>query len=163
MTRQWKLVLTSMAVLTALVFGWYELSGSAKPLHAAKVDAELADGSGILDGLVFSGELGLLGKPADVKDKLVFADGMFVSTECEKRCNYPARPYFVRQRGEKIEFVSETQCPTKDAKIVWRGTVDNETISGEATWTVNRWYWTVEKKFWFEGTLAEPATSTASK
>ncbi len=163
MKRQSKFVLAFIAVSTALVVGWYELSGSAKPLHAAKVDAAVADGSGTLDGLIFSGELGPLGRPADVKDKLVFADGMFVSKECEKRCNYPARPYFVRQRGEKVEFISETQCPTKDAKIVWRGTVENESISGEATWTVNRWYWKVEKKFWFEGTLADPATSTASK
>lgn len=97
-----------------------------------------------------------------MKDTLVFANGTFVSTECERRCKYPARPYFIRQVGDRIEFISETRCPDKDAKIVWRGTVDDGTIKGVFTWTTVRWYWTIEKEFSFEGTIVEGATPIAS-
>lgn len=105
--------------------------------------------------MTFSGDVGPLGKPANVRDLLVFAKGTFVSKECERRCGYPAAPYFVRRVGDTTEFISETRCPDKDATIVWRGTVDDDTIKGVFTWTTSRWYWTIEKEFWFEGTLAD--------
>jgi len=65
-----------------------------------------------------------------------------------------ASPYYVREEGNGLSFVSETRCPYKDATIVWRGTVEDGQLRGESTWVVKRWYWTVEKKFRFEGTLA---------
>jgi hypothetical protein len=149
------------AILAVLGSGWFLFSEFQRPVQAERVEAIDLRGSGILDGMTFASELGPRGEPADVEDSLVFADGMFVSTECELRCDYPARPYFVRQNGDRIEFVSETRCPHKDAKIVWRGTVDDKTIKGTATWTLSRWYWTIEKEFWFEGTLAKPETPVA--
>ena len=149
---------TALAVLGG---GWLLFSEFQRPVQAERVEAIDPSGSGILDGMTFASELGPDGKPADVMDTLVFANGLFVSAECERRCNYPAHPYFVRQNGDKIEFLSETRCPDKDAKIVWRGTVDEDTIQGTFTWTVARWYWTIEKEFWFKGTLAEPATPVA--
>jgi hypothetical protein len=108
---------------------------------------------GPLDGMTFVGALGPYGQPKDVEDVFVFENGSFVSKECEVRCQYPPRPYFIRKVDGKIEFVSETKCPYKDAKIVWRGTVDGNTLSGVATWTVRRWYWTVENRFEFSGKL----------
>jgi len=149
------------AALAVLGGGWLPFSDFQRPVQAERVEAIDPGGFGILDGMTFASELGPEGKPSDVKDTLVFADGLFVSMECERRCNYPARPYFVRQNGDKIEFVSETRCPDKDARIVWHGTVEDDTISGTFTWTVARWYWTIEKEFWFEGTLAEPDTPVA--
>lgn len=150
-----------IGAVLAVLGGWWLLAELQRPVQAEKVKAAELSGSGILDGMTFASELGPSGKPADVKDTLVFANGMLVSAECERRCNYPARPYFVRRNGGAIEFVSETRCPDKDAKIVWRGTVDDETIKGTFTWTVVRWYWTIEKEFWFEGTLADPSTPVA--
>lgn len=129
---------------------------------AQNVVAEPVKAIGFLDGKTFRGELGPVGKPADVEDIFVFEDGTFLSKECERRCNYPASAYFVRRQDDGIAFVSETRCPTKDATIVWRGVVDGETVSGRLTWTVKRWYWTVEKEFWFSGTLEEPAKPIAS-
>jgi hypothetical protein len=149
------------AVLAVVGGSWLLFSEFQTPVQAERAEAVDLSGSGILDGMTFVSALGPAGKPSDVDDNLVFADGMFVSTECELRCDYPARPYFVRQNGDKIEFVSETRCPHKDAKIVWRGTVDDKTIKGTATWTLSRWYWTIEKEFWFEGTLAKPDTPVA--
>jgi len=72
--------------------------------------------SGPLDGLRFTGALGPDGKPKDTPDTFVFENGNFVSKECELRCSYPARPYFVRVNVSKTEFISETQCPYKDER-----------------------------------------------
>ena len=118
--------------------------------------------SGPLDGMIFEGALGPSGKPKDTADSFVFENGTFVSRECELRCKYPARPYYVRSNGDKTEFISETQCPYKDAKIVWRGTVDGDRIKGKSTWVVRRWYWTVENTFEFEGKLVSDSASTAA-
>jgi hypothetical protein len=116
---------------------------------------------GPLDGLTFQGALGPDGKPKDIQDTFVFEDGTFVSKECELRCKYPARPYFVRVNGATTEFISETQCPYKDAKIVWRGTIEGDRIKGRSTWVVNRWYWSVENTFEFEGKLVEKRPTSA--
>ena len=118
--------------------------------------------AGPLDGMVFEGALGPDGKPKDTADSFVFANGTFVSKECELRCKYPARPYYVRVNGDKTEFISETQCPYKDAKIVWRGTVEGDRIEGKSTWVVKRWYWTVENTFEFEGKLVSSPPAAAA-
>jgi hypothetical protein len=124
--------------------------------------AARATAAGPLDGLSFRGAVGPDGKPKDIPDLFVFENGSFVSRECELRCEYPARPYFVRQIGSKTEYISETKCPYKDAKIVWRGTIEGDKIKGKSTWIVKRWYWTVENTFEFEGKLQKEPPTTAS-
>ena len=138
------------------------MSTASNPKIADAIEESGTSGSGPLDGMTFTGALGPDGKPKDIADTFVFANGKFVSKECELRCKYPARPYFVRQKGNQTEFVSETQCPYKDAKIIWRGTVKGDTVKGISTWTVRRWYWTVENRFEFEGKLAKQSTPVAS-
>lgn len=157
-----KYVLTIGLLIAGLIGGWFVFSQAAKPLQAQKIATAEPSGSGILDGMTFVGELGPVGKPADVKDNLIFANGMFASVECDRRCGYPAGPYFVRHVGDKIEFVSESNCTYKDAKISWRGTIENGTLKGGFTWTSSRWYWTIEKDFWFEGKLVAPTSPAAS-
>ncbi len=133
-------------------------------LTAQATQPPVADDNGVrviagpLDGLAFVGMLGPSGKPKDIADRFVFENGTFVSKECELNCSYPARPYFTRIDGERVEFISETRCPYKDATITWRGTVENGRISGSSTWIARRWYWTVESTFEFEGELV-PVTS----
>jgi len=117
---------------------------------------------GPLDGMSFTGALGPDGQPKDVTDRFVFANGTFVSKECELLCKYPARPYSVKISGGKTAFFSKTKCPYKDATIVWRGTVDGDTIQGVATWTIKRWYWTLEKKYEFSGKLEQSTPPLAS-
>lgn len=143
-------------VVVTLVSGWTTQGFGA--------DSDMVEEAfeGPLDGLTFVGALGPDGKPKDIPDSFVFENGTFVSKECELKCKYPARPYFVRINGEKTEFISETQCPYKDAKIVWRGTVEGDTIKGRSTWVVKRWYWTVENTFEFEGKLADQPVSISS-
>lgn len=148
--------------MAILIGGWFVLSQATKPLQAKKIETTERGGSGILDGMTFVGKIGPVGKPADVQDALTFTNGMFVSIGCDRRCGYPAGPYFVRYVGDKIEFVSEGNCTDKNAKISWRGTIENDTLKGSFTWTSKRWYWTIEKEFWFEGKLSDPISPAAS-
>jgi len=112
-----------------------------------------------LDGKTFSGELGLLGEPASSTDLLAFNDGMFISKECERKCGYTEGIYWVRPIDDGIEVLSETPCLEADATIVWRGVVKGNKIEGTFTWTSVRWYWTIEKEFWFNGKLVETDTT----
>lgn len=162
LTRRMMGSIASAAVLLAFAL-WYTLptaTGSTVPIPN---EASKYVGSGPYDGQVFAGRLGPVGGKPDTKDVWEFANGMFVSKECERRCSYPPRPYYVRADKGKTEFVSETRCPYKDAKLVWRGTVDKESIQGVMTFTVSRWYWTVEKKFAFEGRLRNRALPVATR
>lgn len=156
MKKESTLAIALLIAVTVVLAGWSD------SLQATDSESVNADISGPLDGMTFIGALGPDGEPKDIPDTFVFENGTFVSKECELNCKYPARPYFVRVDGTKTEFISETQCPYKDAKIVWRGTVDGDTIKGKSTWVVKRWYWTVENTFEFEGKLAKQSISTAS-
>ena len=57
---------------------------------------------------------------------------------------------------------NEINSPYKDAKIVWRGPIEGDKITGKSTWIVKRWYWTVENTFEFEGKLQKEPPTTAS-
>jgi len=140
-------------LLLALAGGWFLASQVTKPVQAVSVEETLTAGTGPLDGMTFSGSIGSPEEPARTKDTFVFSKGRFVSTECVKTCGYRAGTYFVRDRGGKTEFLSVSSCTYKDANIVWRGTIKNGIIKGESTWTVKRWYRTVERKLLFEGKL----------
>ena len=152
----------------AIILGFTLSVGDGLQISAASGDGSNPTATGTeksvpgpLDGLTFQGALGPDGKPKDIADIFVFENGTFVSKECELRCKYPARPYFVRFNGSKTEFISETQCPYKDAKIVWRGTVEGDRIKGKSSWIIKRWYWTVENTFEFEGKLVENRLTSA--
>jgi len=149
------LVVSALALLIGLGgFFMADLqSSSAKETELATLAS--LQGEGLLDHKVFLSKMGPAGKPADVEDHLVFGSGLFVSSECQARCDYPARPYFTRSQDGALHFVSETKCPYKDATILWRGKVQGDRITGEAVWTLKRWYWSVERTFWFEGELVE--------
>ncbi len=129
--------------------------------HSVAEEANKTMDQASLDGMTFTAALGPDGKLKDVEDRFVFANGTFVSKECELRCEYPARPYFVRMSGDGTEFLSETKCPYKDATIVWRGTVKGDAIEGVATWTIKRWYWSIEKKYSFSGKLERSTPALA--
>jgi hypothetical protein len=163
---QWapkKAALAAAAAALIVLAAWYALPiavGSETPIDEAQRSFA---GKGSLDGKVFVGRLGPVGSTPDVQDTWVFSSGMFVSKECQRRCDYPPRPYFARSANGKTEFVSETRCPGKDAKLIWRGTVDQGRVEGVMTWTVSRWYWTIEKEFSFSGSLRDRDSPIARK
>ena len=162
MKRPATLLFAVAGVVALLAGAWILFSPPSQLERSERANTADVSGSGILDGMTFSGVMGMGAEGGEVKDTFVFAAGTFLSTECDRRCGYPARPYFVRQVGEKIEFVSESQCLFKDAKITWRGTVEDGTIKGISTWVVKRWYWTIEKEILFEDTLSAAAGPVAS-
>ena len=159
--RPWRYIVAAAVCLLVLAGGGVLVSNPTAPTRAQLVDAAQARGSGILDGMTFSGQVSVNGKPLDVIDTWVFAKGAFESAECSNRCNYPRAPYFVRDMGDAIEFISESRCLDKDSQIVWRGTIKDGRAKGTMTWTMSRWYWTIEKQFVFEGTLTNRAASIA--
>lgn len=158
-----RLVLFSaIAIGCAFVLGYgpdIGIGDQEKPTYANMM---AVGESGPLDGMHFTGDLGPEGKPKDVTDEFVFANGTFVSKECELRCEYPARPYLIRETSGEIDFISNTKCPYKDAEITWQGTVKGDKIAGTAIWIVRRWYWTMTKTFEFTGTLKEGSDRIAS-
>ena len=112
-------------------------------------------GSGMLDGLRFDTTMGLQGKPPDIEDFVQFDHGLFMSRECTDRCNYPPSAYFARNRDDRIEFIVEAFCPTKDTTMVWRGDITNGAVSGTVTWTTNRLYWRRSTVLEFNGAVSE--------
>lgn len=162
MTRLSKLLLVSGVTVGAIAVGWLVLVPTTTPAKRQALNGTTIEPSHDLDGMTFIGTMSPIGDSGVVNDSFVFKNGMFFSTECDKRCGYPARPYSVRQLGDKVEFTSESQCLYKDAKIVWNGTVQNGTIKGVSHWTVKRWYWTIEKEYQFEGTLQQSALPIVS-
>lgn len=157
-----RLALTGLLIVgLALIFGYGPHMVADRP-ELPRVESMTSVGNaGPLDGMEFVGKLGPEGKPKDVEDRFVFSDGTFVSKECELRCDYPARAYFVTEKEGATEFLSNTKCPYKDAEITWHGTVRGDQISGTAIWTVRRWYWTVTKTFEFEGQLNDTPDKVA--
>lgn len=147
------LAVSAVALLVAFV--GVALRVQADDVTASPAQVSLQLPMSFLEGKTFAGELGLLGEPAMTKDLLVFRDGMFISKECEKRCGYAAGPYWVRSVEEGVQVRAETPCLKSDASIVWNGTVKGDQIEGTFTWTSRRWYWTIEKEFWFNGKLVE--------
>lgn len=150
--------LLALAVL-AVGASAYALEARASGSRTEAAAAAGPEGSGLLDGKVFSARLGPEGEPADKDDRLIFNDGLLLSVECRRLCDFPARPYYVREASGALEFVSITRCPTRDAVIVWRGEVAEGEIRGIATWTTKRWYWTVERDFHFTGRLLPGAAA----
>ena len=88
---------------------------------------------------------------------------MFISKECERKCGYTEGIYWVRPIDDGVEVLSETPCLESDATIVWRGVVKGDKIEGTFTWTSERWYWTIEKKFWFNGNLVKTNTISSEQ
>ena len=39
--------------------------------------------------------------------------------------------------------------------MLYEGRMQDNTLKANYTWTKKRWYWTIERGFWFEGTLVD--------
>lgn len=157
-----KLILGISLLAVVLAGSWLLTLPNVAPSKPLALEHVGDEGSGILDGLEFSGAV-TTSKSTVAKDRFLFSKGKFVSTECVKRCGYLPGAYSVLNRDGKTEFISESRCTYKDAKIVWRGSVADGVVKGVSTWTVSRWYRTVETKFQFEGKLVKSPTPIAQK
>jgi hypothetical protein len=96
----------AVAVLGLLAFG---ASGFA------------AETKGALDGMTFKGSIGPKAAKKHYDDDLVFKDGTFLSTACEK-FGFHAVPYTATTEGDKTTFEA-TATNEKGEKMEWKGEI----------------------------------------
>lgn len=108
---------------------------------------------GPLDGMHFVGDFGPEGGPGDLKEALYFDDGKFWSKNCIP-CGFPPKPYWVRFVDDDIHFHGTLESSER-GRFRYEGVISGKQLSVRINWRRERWYWTIDRDFWFEGTLAE--------
>jgi hypothetical protein len=104
---------------------------------------------GLLDGKVFTGPTGKMGKNATETDELKFENGKLYSVGCAD-WGFGWGDYSTKVEGNSISFEAVTTSP-KDGKIVWSGTVNGDTIDATYIWTKKSWYGERKQEKWFKG------------
>ncbi|HEX6295226.1 MAG TPA: hypothetical protein VFZ74_01500 [Burkholderiales bacterium] len=85
----------------------------------------------LLDGRDFDGVVLECGKTGGDADTLIFRNGRFRSTACD-RYQYGEGAYTAKVAGEVISFEAQTESP-KYGKLLWRGTVCGKRLDGTLT------------------------------
>jgi hypothetical protein len=91
--------------------------------------------SAVLDGRSFEGVVLESGKTSGDADTLIFAQGRFRSTACD-RWEYGDGPYTASATGDTIAFEAETESP-KYGKLLWKGFVRGRKLDGTLTMVRN--------------------------
>jgi hypothetical protein len=100
--------------------------------------AAAADAKGVLDGKTFVGETGEKGGKTGAakteKDTLHFANGKFHSVACDPY-GFTEAPYTATTAADgSVQWTSEATS-SKEGKILWKGTVKGDSLTGTFTWT----------------------------
>lgn len=103
-----------------------------------------------LDGLQFKGQTGEQGKGNNTEDTITFKDGQFRSLSCED-WGFGPTLYSVKKEGESYLF-SATLLSPDSGKLEWKGTITGDTAKATFRWLHKRWYWTIDRQYWFKGT-----------
>jgi len=98
-------------------------------LAAAALLPALADASG-LDGRRFDGVFIERGKTSGDADTLIFKDGRFRSTACD-RYGYSDAPYKATAAGDALQFEAETESP-RYGRLLWKGVVRDGKLDATA-------------------------------
>ena len=80
----------------------------------------------------------------------MFSDGMFRSRNCEK-LGFRAAPYTVERKDDAYHFNSTLTSPDR-GKLEWSGRIIGDKATATFRWTHERWYRTIKRDYWFEGT-----------
>jgi hypothetical protein len=118
-------------------------------LVAAVVPAAPALANG-LDGRTFQGVFLERGKTSGDADTIIFKDGRFRSTACD-RYGYSDAVYRTSAAGDGTRFEAETQSP-KYGKLVWTGTIRGDKLDAtvlmmrEGKSPIENWVVAGEKK-----------------
>jgi hypothetical protein len=111
--------------------------------------------SRLLDEKTFLVKSGEKGKEASHhNDYLIFRDGMFVSSDCGELLDFRESTYSATTEGDGIRFRAQSTSPTHGT-MIWDGTVRGDVIDATARWIDKRWYWTIDRMYWFKGQLLE--------
>lgn len=79
-------------------------------------------------------------------DTLVFADGKFMSMDCQEYCDFGFSDYQTWVEGDVVHFATVAKCPTAPHTVTWHGQVVGDQITVDLSWTTRRWYWTHQIK-----------------
>jgi|SRR5882672_5595262 len=97
------------------------------PRNRASV-APAGGGSDPLDGRTFEGIVLECGKTSGDADSLIFKNGRFRSTACD-RYDYGDGAYTAVTSGDAVTFSAETESP-KYGKLRWHGVVRGKRLDG---------------------------------
>jgi hypothetical protein len=110
------------------------MNGSAAArLHLAWVVLALVPAMTLavgLDGRRFDGVFIERGKTSGDADSLIFRDGRFRSTACD-RYGYSDAPYKTTTIGDAVHFEAETESP-RYGKLLWKGIVRDGKLDATA-------------------------------
>ena len=123
------------------------LIGMAFGLTASGVASAKTD---LLDGKVFVGQVGKIGKARGDKDQFVFQGGTFHSTACDPH-GFKAVEYTADQTAQAVAFQAESANLKKET-MLWRGMVQGDQISGTAVWERPG---KKPAEYWFKGHLKQ--------
>ena len=116
--------------------------------------------SGDLDGLDFLGMLKSTDGSISLDDTMHFRDGHFWSTGCTK-CSFMPGAYWTRRRGEAIEFRGALESPER-GRFDYNGTIEAGKIEATIHWRKERWYWTIDRDYVFQGRISDTLVSEIS-
>ena len=98
--------------------------------------------TGALDSMAFKIYGKNLASGAELEDYIIFRDGTFQSTDCEEYCNFGWSDYQTKDVDGVTHFTATAICPDAPHTVVWYGTVTENAVTVDVTWTTRRWYWT---------------------
>jgi len=111
--------------------------------------------SHLLDGKIFLVKSGEQGKKASHhSDYLIFRDGMFTSSDCAVVLDFRESTYSATTQEDGIRFRAQSTSPAHGT-MIWDGTVRGDVMDATARWIDKRWYWTIDRMYWFRGQLLE--------
>jgi len=102
-----------------------------------------------LDGSRFQGQTGEQGKGNHHEDTITFEDGRFRSLDCENWGFGPA-PYSAWTEGDAYRFAATLHSDDRGT-LDWTGTIRDDTAEATFRWIHERWYWSIDRSYWFKG------------
>jgi hypothetical protein len=103
-----------------------------------------------LDGKSFVGQIGKKGEKSGDKDEIVFKDGKFRSTACDKY-GFGQVPYTAKEGVGETTFEAETMS-AKEGTMKWKGTVKGGTVTATVIWSKSG---KAAQELWYTGKMRE--------
>ena len=103
-----------------------------------------------LDGKSFVGQIGKKGERSGDKDELIFKDGKFRSTACEKYGFGQAA--YTSKAGEGETTFEGVATSSKEGTMKWKGTVKGGTVTATVIWSKSG---KAAEELWYTGKMRE--------